>query len=220
MLIESLESRVFLSVTAVNSQILADRLQIKADLLKFNADIKSSAATMIADANAIKADDPASATTILPLVQTLKADVATMRKQLKVDRLTQSAAVKLDQAAIITDRLKFIADKGNPEARQADLASIFADRIKLQNDEIAGLNARLATRQSFDATLATDMNNILTAAQNDPNASDELKADIAKLIADRTARFSVIEADLAQISADRAQLVADLTALQDQPLIA
>ncbi len=69
----------------------------------------------------------------------------------------------------------------------------------------------------FVCLLQTDMDNLLAAAQNDANATDQLKADVAKFVADRAASLAAFEADLARISADRAQLVADLTALQNQP---
>lgn len=220
MMLESLESRLFLSASAVNAQIHADRAQIHADLLQFKADMASYTTTIMTDAKAIKNDAGSSLSTIQPLFKTLKTDVNNMHLQLEADLLAESSAVKADQATIITDTQQFAADKGHPTARRADLAKILADRIKLQNDEIAGLNARIATRKSFDTQLSTDMNAIITAVQNDPNASSQLKADVQKFTTDRTNSLSTFESDLTKIKTDRAKLVTDLTALQNQaPLV-
>ncbi len=159
---ETLESRVLMSV-ALNTQVALDRLQIRADLLKFRSDCAANTAMLLGDTAAIKSDDPKHAATIIPLLKTFRQDVKTMARQLRLDRLTEAANVLADESVIVRDLRTVLADKGNKTAETADHAKLLTDRIKLQNDMIAGLNSRIATRQADDTAIFADGQAIVTA---------------------------------------------------------
>ena len=214
MFLETMEARRLMSVTAVNATILTDRLQTRVDLLKFKVDAISCALVMHADGKALKADGVGTDETLAPLFATLKVDVKAMRTQLAADRLNQRLAVLKDQVAIVKDLLKIRADLGNPTAVTADRAQLLADRIQLQTDEIAGLNARLATRQAAHDKIFADVQAISDAVASDAGASEQLKTDVQKFVTDGTNCLNVLETDLQTLVADRTKLASDLTALQ------
>jgi hypothetical protein len=215
MFIESLENRTLMSSTAVSSQVTMDRLQIREDLLQFRTDIVAGELTMISDVKALKADDVGQDATLVPLFKTLHSDVKTMQAALLTERLGEKANVLADESAIVTEQIKFIEDKGNPTARAADRAQLLSEHIELQNDEIAGLDARIATRTADETTITNDLNAIATAVDSDSGASAQVMADVNKFTTDRAALLTTLTADLNKIATDRAQLVTDLIAIKD-----
>ena len=56
MLFESLESRTLMSVSAIDTQVAADRLKIREDLITFQTDCLAKTAALLADCKALKAD--------------------------------------------------------------------------------------------------------------------------------------------------------------------
>ena len=136
------------------------------------------------------------------------------RATLLSDRLTERANVLHDESVIVAELRKMVLDRNNPTALAGDKQVLPSDRIKLQTDMTAGLDKRIADRQAAFNTIFNDVQTIITAVNNDPNASAQLKADVGQWGADRTARMTTLTADLQKIEADRTQLVADLTALQ------
>lgn len=218
MLMETLESRQLLSASPVSDAIVADRLKIRGDFLQFRIDINAACQTLDADIASVKADAQGYRNDALkPLIEQYHTDVKAMRDHLSTDRLTQSSNVLADQSRILADIAQLQKDKGDPDALKADKARLLADRIQLQSDELAGLNSRIATRQSFYAKIFSDISAITTLITNDPNAPAALKTDITKLATDRTAVFSTTLTNLQTLATDRQQLITDLTALQTQP---
>jgi len=218
-MIEGLESRVFLSAapaapTLFNATVKADRLAVKAALLKFRSDIFACDAKLLRDTTAIKKNLAKGDTSLDASFLQLHNDVKAMRSALRVDRLTESANALADESTIKLDIRQIIKDRGNVTAEAADHTKLRADRIQLQNDLIAGLDSRVATRQAAEATLSTDVDAIVTAANADPNASAALKTAAQAFATDRTTCNATFAADLAAIAAARTQLVADLTAAQ------
>ena len=218
-MIEGLESRVFLSATPAapllfNATVKADRLAIKAALLKFRSDIFACDAKLLRDTIAIKKNLAKGDTSLDASFLQLHNDVKAMRTALRVDRLTESANALADESTIKLDIRQIIKDRGNATALAADHVKLRADRIQLQNDLIAGLDSRVATRQAAEATLSTDVDAIVTAANADPNASAALKTAAQAFATDKTTCNAMFAADLAAIAAARTQLVADLTAAQ------
>lgn len=217
---ESLESRTFLSASpassALSTAVQADQLQIKQDLLQFRSDAVGNMVMLTTDINAIKADDPKNAKTVRPLIAKFRHDVLAMSVQLRLDRLTQAHNVLADEAIIVGIHRKMLLDKGNPTAEAADKSALLAERIKLQQDMINGLNARLTTRQNATDAIFADGQAIVTAAQSDPNASPQLVTDVQKWTTDKAAAMSTIAIDLQKLMTDRTQLVTDLTAMQSQ----
>lgn len=215
---ESLESRTLLSVSpaqaALNATVQADRLQVRADLLKFKSDVVGLPGTLLADMTALKHDHLGNDPTIKPLVKTMRADIAKMRFTLLGDRLAEKSNVLADESAIVAVERRLLLDKGNPTAVAADRAALLADRVKLQQDMVAGLDKRITDRQTFFNTVFNDGQAIITALQNDSNASPQLTADLTKWINDKTAGMTTLTADLQKLSSDRDQLVAELTAMQ------
>jgi hypothetical protein len=216
-MIENLESRVLLSASSLvfNPTIKADRLVVRADLLKFRSDIFLTQAKLLADTQAIKHNVAKGDTSLVAPFATLHADVKAMRLALRGDRLAESVVTLGDELQIKLDQLQILKDRGNATALAADHAKLVTDRIKLQNDIVAGLDTRIATRQAELPTISADVDGIVTAANNDPNASADLKAAASKFGDDRTARLATLTADLQAIEAARAQLVADMTAAQN-----
>jgi hypothetical protein len=137
-----------------------------------------------------------------------------MHTALRADRLAESAAALADESAIKKDLLQILKDRHNATAETADHAKLLSDRIQLQNDLIAGLDSRIATRQGSETTIANDTQAIVTAADNDPAASDALEAAASKFADDRTTALNTLTADLQTITAARTQLSNDLTAAQ------
>lgn len=217
-MIEGLESRVFLSVTPApmlfNATVKSDRLMVKADLLKFRSDIFACDAKLLRDRIAIRKDLAKGDTSLDASFLTLQNDIKTMRSALRVDRLTESANALADESAIKLDIRQIIRDRGNATAEVADHAKLLTDRIQLQNDLIAGLDSRIATRQAELPTISNDVDAIVTAANADPNASAALKAAAQTFATDRTTCITTLTADLGVIATARTQLVADLTAAQ------
>jgi hypothetical protein len=214
MFFESLESRTFLSASAVDSQVVADRLQIHADLLKFRADVAECQVTLYKDCQTLKKDDVAQDSTLAPLFTTLHTDVRHMRQQLAADLMTEGAAVLKDQRTILRELWQIFRDRKNSTALTADHAQLLADRIQLQDDELAGLNARLQTRENDFTTISNDLNAIVAAVQSDPDATAQVQADVQKFVTDRTNCLNTISADLQMLITDRTQLTTDLTALE------
>ena len=216
--VETLETRRLLSASLAssvfNSTVKLDRLQIQADLVKFRSDAVSADVTLLSDRIALRGDDVAAATTVVPLIAKLHADVKTMRIQLLSDRLAEASNALRDESVIVGDLRQILIDRGNATALAADHTKLTNDRITLQNDLIAGLNSRIATRQSFYNTLFADGQAIGAAVQTDPNASAKLKTDVAKWLADGGAKLNTMLTDLNKLVADRTKLVNDLTASQ------
>ena len=92
-MIETLESRTLLSVSSVpvlfNPTIRADRLAVKAELLKFRSDIFSCQAMLLRDTQAIRHDLAKGDTSLVASFQQLHADTRAMRS---VKSLAWSAA--------------------------------------------------------------------------------------------------------------------------------
>jgi hypothetical protein len=135
-----------------------------------------------------------------------------MRHTLDLDKLTESAAVLNDESVIDTELVKYAQDSGNEAARTADRIQLRKDHIQLQTDEIAGLNARLTTRETEQTALTNDLNAITTALGSDTNASAVLKTAVSTFVTDRTSSLVLFETDLKAVVAARTQLAADLTA--------
>jgi len=215
-MIESLESRTLLSASSLvfNPTLKADRLVVRADLLKFRSDIFANEAKLLVDINAIKRNVAKGDTSLNASFAQLHTDAKSMHTALRADRLAESAAALADESVIKKDLVQIIKDRGNATAETADHAKLLADRIQLQNDLIAGLDSRIATRQASETTIADDTQAIVTAANNDPAATDALKAAASKFADDRTTALNTLTADLQTISAARTQLSNDLTAAQ------
>jgi hypothetical protein len=219
-LLEALEPRTLFSggsaeTLALNATVRADRLQVRVDLLKFRLDGLSDFITMQADRRKLNADHLAKDATLAPLYKTFNIDITHMRATLLGDRLNEATAVLKDELKIVTDLKHKLADKGNPTAEAEDVATLHADRIQLQTDMIAGLDARIATRQAAYTTLFNDTQAISAAIPGDTTASPTLVVDAQKWVTDENAHLSTMLADLQKIEADRTQLVADLTASQN-----
>jgi hypothetical protein len=134
--------------------------------------------------------------------------------ELKNDRLAESAAALQDESTIKLAILQIRKDKTNadPSVEVTDHTSLKNDRIQLQTDLLAGLDARIATRQGFENTISADTQAIVTAGQNDPQATTPFSDAIDKFAADRVTRIDVLTGDLQTIAAARQKLANDLTA--------
>jgi hypothetical protein len=212
MFLESLESRSMMSASPFSTQVEIDRLNIRAALLKFRFDGVTATAKLVADCSALQAADVKQDTTLAPLFKQLHKDVKAMRHTLDLDRLSETSAVLKDESVIVAELEQYVADDGNQAARTADRKVLRADRIQLQNDEIAGLNARLATRQSEQTALTADLNAITTALGTDTGASTALQTAVNAFVADRSASLITFQSDLQSIISARIQLVSDLNA--------
>jgi hypothetical protein len=211
-MIESLESRTLMSASAFSTAVAADRLEVRADLLKFRSDAAAASAKLLVDLSAVQKDDLAVATTVAPLVKQMRTDLGTIGRSLLADRLTESAAALGDESAIVTERLHILQDKKNPTAETADHTALMDARVKLQTDLIAGLNSRIATRQAGETTIFNDISAIDTAVGADPNASAKLQQDLSALLAVRAGKMQTLTSDLVQLVKDRTQLSTDLAA--------
>lgn len=215
--IEPLESRAFLSANAAaNATIVADRLQVRADLLAFRSDLAHFSATVMTDNKALRSDKLSKDTVLEPLFKALRADVRAMQAQLKTDRLNQAANVLKDESDILLIRRQMILDRKNPDALATDKSNLLSTRIQLQTDEIAGLDARISTRRNAYGKITADLAAITSAVAVDTTSSAQLKTDVTTWVADRTNSLSAFPTDLTKIQSDRAKLAADLTALQSQ----
>jgi hypothetical protein len=219
MFIESLESRTLFAASAVSSAVAADRLQIQADLTKFKSDIAAQCAILWADCSALQADDVKQDAVLAPLFKTLHSDVTAMQTQLAADCLAECTAVLNDQSVILAVDAKILADKGNASALKTDHVTLLTDQIKLQADEITGLNARLSTRQTDYTQISADLTAIFNAVGNDVGATAKVKADVQKFVTDRTNSLNVFEGALQNLITDRTKLVADLTAMQNPVIV-
>jgi hypothetical protein len=213
MLVEVLEDRTLMSVSAVSLQVKVDRLYVQAALFKFKADIAVGTAKLLVDTQTLKADGLKNNPTFTPLFAQLHTDVKNMDQQLRLDRLNESAAVLQDESAITLELAQILKDKaaGNTAAVASDQQTLLADRVKLQDDEIAGLTNRINTRETDYTTISTDIQNILGAA-NALSPSDPLQAAINKFATDRMWLINKIPSDLTQLMTDRSNLADALTA--------
>jgi hypothetical protein len=214
--IEGLESRTFLSATPLlfNSTIKVDRAMVQVALLKFRADLFLCGVKLTNDFRNIHKNIAAGDTSLVAPAQQLKADTKAMKAQLLADRLKEAANALADESTIKLDILQIKNDKGNAAALAVDHAKLKNDRIQLQNDLIAGLDSRIATRQTFETTISNDTQAIVTAANNDTAASAALKAAVIKFAADRVACLDKLTGDLQTIATARQKLANDLTAAQ------
>lgn len=217
-MIEELESRVFLSTTPApvlfNNTVKADRLAVKAALLKFRSDIFACDSRLLRDTITIHRALAKGDTSLNAAFLTLHTDVQAMRTALRVDRLTEAANALADESVIKLDIRQIIRDRGNATAETADHTKLRGDRIQLQNDLIAGLDSRVATRQADEMTISAAAAAIVTAAQQDPNGTSALTTAAQTFATDRSTCLTTMSTDLQAIAAARTQLVADLTAAQ------
>ncbi len=214
MFTETLESRTLMSVSPISTQVAADRLQVRADLLQFRSDIFHNTVTITTDLQALKADGLKNDPTFVPLFKQFHTDIQHMRNELLIERLTEAGNVLHDQSVIIIELRQILLDHGNPPAVTADRAQLLTDRIQLQNDELAGLTARITTRQTDYNTIFADLDQIFAAVSGDTTASPTLLTDVQKFATDRTNTLNTMTTDLQKLITDRTQLVTDLTALQ------
>jgi hypothetical protein len=215
-IIEVLEFRTLMSAAPMlfDAPVKVDRLVIRAELLKFRIDLAVCAAKLKVDGKAMARDGVDQVPMIAPLLATAKADLKSMQTALKVDRLTESANAFADESTIKLDIRQIILDRKNATAETADHAKLRNDRITLQNDLIAGLDSRIATRMTDDTTISTDSTAIVDAVDADTGASADLEADTAKFSAVEVASQTQFATDLANIASARTTLVNDLTAAQ------
>jgi hypothetical protein len=212
MLFESLEPRSLRSASAFSAQVTVDQLNIRAALLKFRYDAVTSSATLIADCSALQAADVKGDATLAALFTAFHKEVKAMRHTLDLDRLAESSAVLKDQSVVVAELEQYVSDKGNEAARTADRIQLRKDRIQLQKDEIAGLNARLATRESEQTALTDDLNAIVATLGTDTKASGALQTAVNTFVTDRSASLAEFQTDLQGIITARTQLVTDLNA--------
>ncbi|HZL37391.1 MAG TPA: LEPR-XLL domain-containing protein [Tepidisphaeraceae bacterium] len=217
--IEGLESRVLLSAAPkppvlFNPTIKADRLQVRADLLKFQSDIFSWDAKLLRDTTAVRENVAKGDTSLVAPFAALRTQVQAMRTSLLEDRLNESISALHDEATIKGDILQIIKDRKNSSAETADHAKLMGDRAQLQNDLVAGLNSRIATRTTDASAIATAAQGLVTAANSDPNASSALQAAVGTFATDRSNCVTALASDLQTIANARTQLSTDLTAAE------
>jgi hypothetical protein len=200
------------AASAFSTQVLIDQLNVRAALLKFRYDIVTNTAAMLADCSSLQAADLKKDTILAPLFKAFRKEVKAMRHTLEIDRLTESSAVLTDEGVIVGELAKYASDAGNESARAADRIQLRKDRIQMQTDEIAGLNARLTTRETEETALTADLNAVTTALGTDTGASSGLVTVVNTFITDRTSSLALFQTDLKAIIAARTQLSADLTA--------
>lgn len=212
MFVESLETRSLMSASAFSTQVTLDRLDIRAALLKFRYDAVTSTATLIQDCSALQAADLKQDTLLAPLFKALHKEVKSMRHTLDLDRLTESSAVLKDESVVVAEEEQYVSDIGSEPARKADRIQLRKDRVQLQDDEIAGLNARLTERVNEQGALTADLDAITTTLGTDTGASAALQAAVTAFVGDRTTSLGDFQTDLKAIIAARTQLVTDLNA--------
>ena len=214
MFLEPLESRLLMSVSPVDLQVTLDQAQVTADLVKFRADAAGCDVTLLAVCQALKLAGLGNNATMLSLFTTLHTDLTQMQAQLAADRLAQSVAVLQAQANVNTDIERMIVNRDNPTALTADRALLLRDRVAVQQDDIAGLNTRIATRQTDYNTISADLQAISTAAWGDAGVSHRLTLAVQKFDADRTAKLATMMTDLTKVQTDRTTLSNDLVKLE------
>jgi hypothetical protein len=214
--IETLESRTLLSASPVlfNSTILADRATIRSDIFKFRAHAFACAAKLGAELRRIHRLTASGDTSLDASLLQLRTDSATLAAQLKADRQAEALNIQTDEATIRADIKQIHKDKHDAEALATDDTKLTNDRITLQTDLLAALDARITARQNAQTTIATDTQAIVTAAQNDSQATTKFTAAVTKFATDRTACLDKLTTDLTAIAAARTKLVTDLTAAQ------
>jgi hypothetical protein len=168
----------------------------------------------LSDVAQLKADGAANDPALVHLFQKFHADVKSMWAELKIARLNQSASVSEDQAAIDLELAQVLSDKGNPTAEHADREQLLADRVQLQTDAVAGLNARLSIRETAYGTLFTDLSAITNDLQSDPNITPQLSADVTQFVTDRGDCLTAMAHDIHTVIVARTQLITDLTAME------
>jgi len=215
MFIESLEGRTLLSVSAINTQIKIDRLEVKADLLQFRSDVASKTALLLGDLQTMKTDGLKNDATLFPLYKTFRSNVTKMHQALYADNLAEKENVLSDELVIVKELIHIQKDKlSDPGNVSADQQQLLADRVQLQTDEIAGLNARITTRETYFMTLSTDLSNLVIAAESDPNASPALQTAISNFSTDRSNTLTTLTGDLTAIMNARTTLAGDLMTLE------
>jgi hypothetical protein len=216
--IEPLESRVLMSASlasrALSQAVIDDRSQIRADLLKFRTDAFSCFATTSHDLNAITAAHPGNASTVLPPIRRMRKDLSQVRSALASDHLADRSNVVADESLIIAKRRRVLLDHDKPAALVTDRQLLSAGLIRLQQDMLAGLDMRIAARQSDYNTIFNDGQVIINAVQSDPVGGTKVQGALATFVNDRTACINTLMPELQLVAADREQLATDLTAMQ------
>lgn len=215
-MIEAVESRLLMSAapTLFSVTVKVDRLIVQADLLKFESDILAGDARLTLDIQTIKHNLARGDTSLNASFATLHADQKAMNLALREDRLTESANALADQSTIELDILQILKDKHNATAEAADHAKLLSDRVALQTALIDGLDARITTRTTDETTISNDTAAIVTAADNDPNATAALQTAVSTFATDRVAKLNTLTADLEAIETARTNLSNALTAEQ------
>lgn len=215
-LIETMESRTLMSAapTLFSLTVKVDRLMVRADLLKFQVDSLTGSAKLLVDTQNIKKNLATGDTSLVAAFDQYRADNKALHLALREDRLAEAANALADESVIKLDILQILKDKGNATAETADHTKLMNDRVKLQNDLIAGLDSRIATRQADETTIANDTQAIVTAANNDPQATSALQAAVNSFATDRTTKLATLTSDLQAVEAARTQLVTDLASEQ------
>lgn len=199
-----------------NAAVSADLAKFSAAFATFSSDTLIDSSDLVSAAAVIKTDDPAQAATIAPLITRLDADVKSAQTVLKSETVKPSKLVLTDESAVAAAELKLTLDSANPPLVAADLAALKQDRIKLQADLLAQLDAAIAVGPPDKTKLAADAAALINAIGSGASASTALKAAVAALVLDRTNFLNKITADLSLLSKIRAALNTDLTAEQSQ----
>jgi hypothetical protein len=214
--IEAIESRLLMSAapTLFDATVKADRLVVRADLLKFRIDLLTADAKLSADLQAVKHSVPTGDTSLVGPFATLHAEVKAMSLTLQEDRLTESANALSAEATVKLDLVQILKDKHNATAEAADHAKLLTDRVAVQTALINGLDARIATRTADEATISADTAAIVTAASSDPAATVAMQAAVSTFATDRVAKLNQLTADLQTLETARTNLSDALTAAQ------
>jgi hypothetical protein len=216
--IEAVESRVFLSAApiVISTAVKADQLTVRGQLLKFESDALLSEVKLINDTTAIKKSLTKGDTSLVTPFKNLRADSKSLGMALRADRLAQAANALADESTIKLDLLQILKDKNSGASLTADKAKLLSDRVKLQNDLVAGLDSRIATRQADEMTITNDTQAIVTAEEADPLATAALNTAVTTFQTDRNGRLATLTSDLQTVEAARTQLSNDLAA-QESP---
>jgi cytochrome c556 len=212
MFMESLESRSLMSASAFSTQVSADLSNVRTALLKFRYDILTNMATVSADRDALDADGLAKDAVLSPLFATVHNQSKVLQHTVIDDTLAESSAVVKDESVVVKELKRYASDDGNEAARTADRKQLRKDRVQLQDDELAGLNARLVTRESEINALSDQLDAITAALGTDSKASAKLRSDTTKFVTDAKSYLDVVNGDLESIVTARTQLIADFNA--------
>lgn len=213
--LEGLESRMLMSSSLPHYQdatVTLDKAIVKGELLKFEADILITGAQLKVDYKGIKKTTAAGDTSLTADFTQLKTDFASQSSQLKTDRLAESSAALADESKIKADIVQIRKDKGNASALIADHAQLRADRVQLETDLVAGINSRIATRQSFETTLSNDLAKIQTDATADTKGSTAFETAVTAYVTAGDARLTLMVNDLTAIATARDNLAAAIAA--------